>query len=156
MRKTATMLGVCAVLAAAVPGRAQQPDPMTPAPAAAQPMAQPDVDKGMSDAARDYAAKKKALAQQFRRKRQELTGGAEWKTLAPADRKAKLKALQADYKAQQQVLREDYKAQVNAFKAQKKQTQETAPKGTERSEHGRSTWEREPGGDHGGHGMPRR
>lgn len=78
------------------------------------------IDASMRAAARDFAGKRKALAQEFRSKRQELTGGADWKTLTPAERRAKLKALQADFKAQQRQLRAGYAAQRRAFVAQRR------------------------------------
>jgi hypothetical protein len=69
-----------------------------------------DVDKGMSNTARDYATQKKALAQEFKDRRQALTGGEDWKSLSSADKKTRLNALQQEFNTREAALRDDYKA----------------------------------------------
>ncbi|MBI3551617.1 MAG: hypothetical protein HY077_03800 [Elusimicrobia bacterium] len=105
-----------------------------------------DIDKGMDDPAKDYATKKKALALEFKDKRQALTGSDDWKSLSPAEKKAKLKALQQEFKTQEAKLRDDFKAKREEFVKEKKEAktaeraEEAKEKGTEeRAEHKRSS-----------------
>ena len=74
-----------------------------------------DIQKGVSAAAQQYAANKKALALQLKTDRRALVKGPAWKSLSQAQKNVRLNALRTGYQAKMDLLRKDYKAKIMAF-----------------------------------------